>query len=401
MKRGAERREAANANSNTNASPEDTEAGSFSRPPNKRKSLALELSLPPLCVHPTHTLYGHRLPTTLCALSRDGKVAISVSWDRTMRMWDVETGKPGRVLMEGKDVLSCALSEDGAIAVAAVRGGHVHAWKTRTGERFHTVTRNELPNALYCALTPDGHKLIASFCCSRPPYRGLVVTVNLETGEQKDLLSLDGRPEMVVTCDDGSVVGIVDDLEYSSYTVLVVDGNTGEYIQKWTDGEFMGTIAMDATGTQVAIADSRTLWMWRVREGRKARVLANLMTGYQGTGMWHTIGMTPDGSRVITVARNLLYAVWDTTTGRPLAILRGHEQSPYGCAISGDGTVVVSCSMDKTMRIWSLEPIGALQPPVSRTFRANPASEAAIPNQEPPSPRTRPQTTVLSRKWQR
>jgi len=36
-------------------------------------------------------------------------------------------------------------------------------------------------------------------------------------------------------------------------------------------------------------------------------------------------------------------------------VLKGHRYNVYGCAISPDGTMVASCSSDKTVRVWEIE----------------------------------------------
>ncbi len=37
--------------------------------------------------------HGERWPTAVVALSRDGRLAISASEDKTLKVWDLETGK--------------------------------------------------------------------------------------------------------------------------------------------------------------------------------------------------------------------------------------------------------------------------------------------------------------------
>jgi WD40 repeat protein len=46
--------------------------------------------------------------------------------------------------------------------------------------------------------------------------------------------------------------------------------------------------------------------------------------------------------------------LWDTDTGKELAVLRGHESSVVSAAFSPDGTKVVTTSWDKTARLWDV-----------------------------------------------
>jgi len=44
--------------------------------------------------------------------------------------------------------------------------------------------------------------------------------------------------------------------------------------------------------------------------------------------------------------------LWDTSTGRPLAILQGHTGMVRGVALSADGQLVASGSFDGTVKLW-------------------------------------------------
>src|ERR1039458_9510671 len=68
---------------------------------------------------PPRILEGHTLWVTAVALSRDGKRAVSGSYDHTLRVWDMEGNQPPRVL-EGHTglVYAVALSADGKRAVS-------------------------------------------------------------------------------------------------------------------------------------------------------------------------------------------------------------------------------------------------------------------------------------------
>src|SRR5436189_1941 len=44
--------------------------------------------------------------------------------------------------------------------------------------------------------------------------------------------------------------------------------------------------------------------------------------------------------------------IWDATTGQKRATLAGHTASVLACAISSDGSFIVSASGDRTLKIW-------------------------------------------------
>jgi WD40 repeat protein len=60
---------------------------------------------------------------------------------------------------------------------------------------------------------------------------------------------------------------------------------------------------------------------------------------------------SPDGSHIVTVLRDKTARVW-SATGKPVAVLRGHEDRITSAAFSPDGSRVVTASEDHTVRIW-------------------------------------------------
>jgi WD40 repeat protein len=59
-------------------------------------------------------------------LTPDGKRAISASYDNTLKVWDIETGKIITSFNGDRDILTCAVSSDGLTIVAGDRIGRVH-----------------------------------------------------------------------------------------------------------------------------------------------------------------------------------------------------------------------------------------------------------------------------------
>jgi hypothetical protein len=64
---------------------------------------------------------------------------------------------------------------------------------------------------------------------------------------------------------------------------------------------------------------------------------------------------SPDGNRVLTASADKSVRVWDSATGRSIAELKGHT-SPVACAVfSPDGKQIVTGSSDGTARVWDSE----------------------------------------------
>ena len=62
--------------------------------------------------------------------------------------------------------------------------------------------------------------------------------------------------------------------------------------------------------------------------------------------------VSPDGTWIVSASYDNTLKIWDAATGAERATLTGHTGSVNGCAVSPDGTWIVSASDDNTLKIW-------------------------------------------------
>ena len=79
---------------------------------------------------------------------------------------------------------------------------------------------------------------------------------------------------------------------------------------------------------------------------------ANILRGHEG--VIKSVAFSPDGRTIVTASIDGTARVWDTATGREIAVLRGHEGIVTSAVYSFDGRTVVTASDDKTARIWDV-----------------------------------------------
>jgi len=85
---------------------------------------------------------GHSEPISDVVLSSDGQFALSSSWDKTMRLWDLNTGAKVRTFQgHTKDVFSCAFSGDNRQIVSGSRDKTIKLWNT-LAECKYTITED-------------------------------------------------------------------------------------------------------------------------------------------------------------------------------------------------------------------------------------------------------------------
>ncbi|KAE8136673.1 WD40 repeat-like protein [Aspergillus pseudotamarii] len=90
--------------------------------------------------YPKRSLEGHSHIVSDCVISSDGAYALSASWDKSLRLWELATGETTRTFVgHTNDVLSVSFSADNRQIVSASRDRSIKLWNT-LGDCKFTIT---------------------------------------------------------------------------------------------------------------------------------------------------------------------------------------------------------------------------------------------------------------------
>jgi WD40 repeat protein/serine/threonine protein kinase len=244
-------------------------------------------------------LGGHKGPVRTLAIARDGKWLLSCSgWpegDRSIRLWDLASGKEIRQLMPHDDqVYAVAFSPDGTLAVSGGEDHSVRLWDISTGKQTRSHTDSNRP-IFTVAFSPDGKTIVAG------SGDGKIRQWSVETG--KLLRTFNGHSDGVLS------------------------------------------VAFSPDGTQV-ISGSRdkTVRVWEVESGREI----HRFEGHEG---WvATVAFSPDGRTIASGSVGI--RIWDAASGKLLKELKGHRFGTNSLAFSPDGRWILSGGYDTLVRLW-------------------------------------------------
>jgi WD40 repeat protein len=157
-------------------------------------------SLTPLDTSLIRTLQGHTKPVLAVALSSDGRRAVSGSSDKTLRVWDLESGQTLRTLQgHTSGVLAVALTSDGRRAVSGSYDNALRVWDLESGQALHTL-QGHTHEVAAAALTSDGRHAVSG------SWDYTLRVWNLKDGREVVSFTIDGNVTCVAAHDNQTIV---------------------------------------------------------------------------------------------------------------------------------------------------------------------------------------------------
>lgn len=288
------------------------------------------------------TLEGHSdWSIAAVAISPDGQTTLSGSWDMTLKLWDLSSGKELHTFEGHSDgVLAVAISPNGQTALSGSRDKTLKLWDLSNGRALHTFEGHS-DGVLAVAISPDGQTALSG---SRDKTLKLW---DLSSG--KVLLNLNntsGVVTAVAISPDGETA-----ISGSSNKILTVwDLKSGKKLNN-LEGHSgaVNTVAISADGqTALSGSSDETLKVWDLN---RYKTLSTLV----GHKDWiNAVAITPDGRAAVSGSDDKTIKVWDLISGQELYTFEDHSGVVTTVAIGSDGKIAVSGSSDQTLKIWDL-----------------------------------------------
>lgn len=231
----------------------------------------------------------------------------SGSADRTLKLWDLQTGQCLRTLQGHQGwVWSVAFSAAGDRLASASYDQTIRLWEPRSGECLQTLSGHTAP-VVSVAFSPDGQWLASS------SFDTLIKLWHLPTGD-------------------------------------CVQTFQGHQHSVWA-------VAFSPSGEQLASCSyDHTVKLWDLQHGQCIRTFA------EHRGPVICLAFSPDGQQLVSGSFDRTICLWEVESGNLLHTLKGHAQPVCSLRFqvapglvasrSADASLILSSSLDETMRFW-------------------------------------------------
>jgi RNA polymerase sigma factor (sigma-70 family) len=346
------------------------------------------------------------------AVSPDGKQVATGCADRTVRVWEVETGTQ-RAVLEGHlgPVRALAFTPDRKelVAVSNVKGRiEARRWDVSAARSTASVTFEGPTPAV--SLSPGG-KLLAAGNDARTVTKGVglgeVVLYDPATGNQVGKLTgLGHHVNALAFSPDGNRLGAVGEeppvpgrRSPGRVAAWRLDGRALLFSAVGAAG-YNRALAFSADGGVLAVGDDAGASLWDVAKGRASARLPGegyevratlfspdgktVFTGNKlgavrqwvvGTGKAagplaragdavNCLAATPDGRRLVaggTSQGRGAFRVWAPSAAKGNDYFFPHSKEVFGLAVSPDGRTMLA-AVDKYFQRWGLDPVAELLP---------------------------------------
>ena len=296
------------------------------------------------------------------AFSPDDTTLASASWDRTVRLWDVETEQLLHTLIgHTEDIMSASFSPDGQTLASGSWDRTIRLWNPNNGKLKRTLTgrSSEVSSVVF---SPNGQILASGHADTT------IRLWNTTTWQVERTLK--------------DHTHIVDSVAFSPDGGILASGSRDKTIRLWNpnNGKLLHTLtehrsevnrlAFSLDGATLASGGwDNTIRLWNPNNGKLKRTLPG-----------QTVAFSPDGGTLVIGNRGI--SLWDIETGQYKKPLAGDIGDASSVVFNLDGTILASGSGDGKVRLWDFTPFlimpglskvsGDNQTGVSSTVLANP-----------------------------
>jgi formylglycine-generating enzyme required for sulfatase activity len=310
------------------------------------------------------TLKGHTGSITCVTFSPDGHWLLSSSEDKTIRLWDVETGREVRRFDGHRDPVWCVRffpTGDKSVSCGGRNYSNgsdnsIRFWDVETGRELDRFSESGPTCFRNLTVSPDG-KMLLSAGAPDDGVRLWDLRLRRELRQFKGQVAhedddpLVGGPGFTVAATAflnnarRALFGVEDG------TIRVWDLQQGRELQRFAGDEGdVTSLALSIDG-RIALSGNTDgiVRVWDVATGRQLHRLDG-----HGRLVVNSVAISPDSKLAATGGRDDSVRLWDVQTGRQLSVSMPHGDRVTSLVFSPTASLLASGSRDTSIKLWPL-----------------------------------------------
>jgi WD40 repeat protein len=265
-------------------------------------------------------------------------VAVGAAVCLVLTFWPYQKSAPGET-----DIITVAFSADGKTLLGGTRAGEAYLWNLDTGQMLGSgyTLKSSKENATpfnTLALAPNGEFVLNA---------GKILSL-INSGSGKDapvIWAPDCAFGGAAISPDGSHISAMSSEERLLVWTLRISDQPRDLGR--ADAGVYGATAFSPDGRRIASA-GHILRMVEVESGSELWALP------RDNYAFLAVAFRPDGKTIATGSQDTNIRLWNTETGKGIAILHGHQDYVDAVAFSPDGEKIASWARDGQLFLWDL-----------------------------------------------
>ncbi|KAF8836008.1 WD40 repeat-like protein [Paxillus ammoniavirescens] len=300
-----------------------------------------------LTAKPLMTMSGHEEEIQKIAYLPGGERIVTCSWDKTVRIWNVETGEQEGTTMEHEGwVEGLAVTRDGKRVLSGGEDKRIRVWDVETHELIEEWENDT--GVIWCiAVSPDdqlaatgngrGNIVVREMKESRRIRHSIkagsgVISLCFSPNGEK-LACAVGR----ITINEGGAIHVYD-VESGEFVLgpIKVDENSIRCVLWSLDGNQLFSASSDYT-----------VRCWNSDTGEL------IGEPWKGHTHWvYSLSLSPDGTKLVSASWDNTVRFWDACSGDPIGQPLQHDKAVYAVTFSPSGEFVACGGNDIKVSVW-------------------------------------------------
>jgi WD40 repeat protein len=269
-----------------------------------------------------------RGPVSALAFAPDGKTLAATGRERSVRLWDVASGKQVKEF-QGQRLMLCGLafSPDSKLLAAGDVQSTIRIWEVATGRQLHALDLQSGTESLSFAFSPDNRTLACAGAWNDSSFlpQGVFVIQGVR-----------------MTRKEGNFV-------------LRWDVATGKEVRRYGPlPDKLRSVVFSPDGNTLAAASvAGKICLWEAATGQE-RLHITAHPKHQDVPFGCSPGLvfSPDGKRLVSASTDGTVRFWDPRTAKEQGRIQGPDGGFLALAFARDGKTLVTGGADTTVLVW-------------------------------------------------